>query len=295
MKRENSRVNVIIPTIASRQRAPLLKRTIESIRRSSIFPIFIIVVVNGKRYDAEICEWLKAQSDINFEYLETPSLPGALLRGRELVTSEFFSTLDDDDEYLEGATDDKMRLMESDPAIDIVVGNGYRNVNGVDNLLYLSLTQVSAYPLQSLMDFNWLSSCNALYRTASVDLRYFRDSQPYAEWTWLAFQLAMNRKKIATLNKPAFRINDTADSLSKSESYSKAYFSLFERMLDGAPPTDIARLIRRKLGAACHDAADAAMKKGNRMEAFKYHWRSVTEVGGLRYLSYSRYFLMFGR
>jgi len=295
MSKESFRVSVIIPTMASRQRGSLLKRAIETIRQSSNFPILIIVVVNGNRHDAEICDWLKAQPDVRFEYLETPSAPKAVLRGVELITSEFFSTLDDDDEYLKDATDDKMRLIESDPAIDLVVSNGYWNVDGVDHLLYSNLADVSAHPLQNLMDFNWLHNCNALYRTASVELRYFKDWHPYAEWTWLAFKLAMDSKKIGTLNKPTFRYNDTTHSLSKSESYSKAYFPLFERMLDCAPPPSIARLIHRKMGAAWHDAADAAMQNGNRMEALKCHWRSLIEVGGLRYLSYSRYFFIFDR
>ena len=295
MKKEHCKVNVIIPTMASHQRAPLLKRAIESIRKSTTLPIFIIVVVNGEKYDAEMCTWLKAQSDILFEYLKTPSLPKAILRGRELVGSEYFSTLDDDDEYLEGATDEKIHLMNSDPTIDFVISNGYRNVNGIDSLMYSNLANVSTHALKSLMEFNWLSSCNALYRTAAVEIKYFRESHPYAEWTWLAYKLAMEGKKIGVLEKTAFRINDTALSLSKSESYSSAYMPLFERMLACAPPSDIARLIHRKMGASWHDASDAAMKKGNRIEALKCHWRSLMEVGGMRYLSYSRYFFIPGR
>ncbi|MDO8449169.1 MAG: glycosyltransferase family 2 protein [Rhodoferax sp.] len=286
------KVSVIVPTMATQQRAPLLKRAIESIRHSSKFPIRIIVVVNGKRYDSETCEWLKAQPDIHFEYLETASAPKSVLRGRELVTSEFFSTLDDDDEYLEGATDKRIQLMELDPAFDLVVSNGYRNVGGIDRLLYTNLAEVTANSLRSLMDFNWLSSCNALYRTASVELAYFTDSHAYAEWTWLAYRLAKDRKNVGTLNRPTFRINDTADSLSKSESYDNSYLPLFERMLDGGPPANIARLIRRKMAAQWHAESNAALTKGNRMRALKCHWQSLLEVGGLQYLSYSRKFFL---
>lgn len=285
-------VSVIIPTMASTQRASMLKRAIESIRRSSRSPIRIITVVNGRQYDEKLCNWLKSQSDVQFDYLETPSLPSAVLKGRELVTSTFFSTLDDDDEFLEGAIDKRVYLMENSPNIDLVLTNGYRNVNGIDAIVYQRLAEVPANSIQTLMDFNWLNSCNALYRASSFEAKYFIDGHPYAEWTWLAYKLAMDNKKILILNEQTFRINDTSGSLSKSQSYQNSYIALFERMLKCAPPYDVAKSIRRKMGAAWHDASNASMNNGDSMEAFKYHLRSLFEPGGFQYLSYSRKFLM---
>ncbi|QDL36585.1 glycosyltransferase family A protein [Rhodoferax sediminis] len=291
MDKQNSKVSVIIPTTAARARRSLLKRAIESIRRSSQFPIKIIAVVNGNRFDVGTCDWLKTQSDILVEYLEKPSAPEAVLRGRELITTEFFSTLDDDDEYLEEATDWKIQLMNSNQAYDLVVTNGYKHMNGTDIIFYSDLTKVSAHPLRCLMSFNWLHNCNALYRTASIETSYFKDSHPYAEWTWLAFKLAMKNKKIGVLNKPTFRYNDTPTSLSKSSSYRNSYLPLFEKMLNQKPPSDIAQLIRRKRGRAWHDASHASLEDGNRLEALKYHWRSLMAPGGYRYLSYTRHLL----
>jgi len=102
----------------------------------------------------------------------------------------------------------------------------------------------------------------------------------------------MNDKKIGVLEKPTCRYHDTDQSLSKSEEYRNAYPPLFDRMLACAPPANVARAIRKKKGAAWHDAAVTAMKNGNRVTALKFHWRSLVAAGGLRYLSYSRYFLM---
>lgn len=293
MKKDDIKVSVIIPTMASHQRALLLKRSIESIRHSSRFPISIIVVVNGNQYDEDLCEWLKSQSDIDFQYLETPSSPQAILRGRELIKSEFFSMLDDDDEYLEGSTDEKLKQMESNSHTDVVVTNGYRNSNGIDSILFPNFPSVFTHPLRCLMDFGWLNSCNALYRTATVDSEYFRDSHPYAEWTWLAFKLTMDEKRIDVLDKPTFRYNDTFGSISKSENYCKAYLPLFERMLASMPPPSIATLIRRNRGAAWHDASNAALRAGNRIEALKYHWRSLMAPSGGKYLGYSRHFFFY--
>jgi hypothetical protein len=288
MSDTSPRVSVIVPTMASVQRAHLLKRAIDSIRRSSHSPIAIIVVVNGKRFDETTCTWLKAQPDIQFEYVEVPSAPKAVLRGRELITTPFFSTLDDDDEYLHGATDDKLQAMDSMPDSDVVVTNGYEIRRGLDSIFYSDFNEVMQGPLECLMHFNWLHNCNALYRTASIGIDYFRDSHPYTEWTWLAFRLAMTGKRVAALDKPTFRYHDTAESLSKSTEFRNATIPLFHRMLACEPPAHIAREIRRKMGAAWHDAAGFAMNNGSRMEALQCHLKSLLSPGGMRYLSYSR-------
>lgn len=285
-------VSVIIPTMASLERSQLLQRAVASIRASSSQAIRIIAVVNGTRFDTHVCDWLKAQSDIHFEYMAEPSLPGALLRGRQLVETDYFSTLDDDDEYLPGVTDQKIAALHADAQADLLVGNFYRcNADGVDTLGYSRLDEVPDRPLECSMQFNWLSSGNALYRTASVPVRYFEISHGYAEWTLLAFQLAMDAKKIIVLDIPVFRCNETPDSLSKSAFYVDAYIPLFKRMLVASPPHTIARMIRRKMGAAYHDASVAALREGNRFRAWYYHGQSLVKPGGLLYLSYTRYLL----
>lgn len=284
-------VSVIIPTMASLERSQLLQRAVASIRASSSQAVRIIAVVNGTRFDTQVCDWLKAQSDIHFEYMAEPSLPGALLRGRELVETDYFSTLDDDDEYLPGVTDQKLAALHADAQADLLVGNFYRcSADGVDTLGYDRLGDVPARPLECGMQFNWLSSGNALYRTASVPVRYFEISHAYAEWTLLAFQLAMDAKKIIVLDIPVFRCHETPNSLSKSTFYVDAYIPLFERMLAAAPPPAIARLVRQKMGAAYHDASVAALREGKRFHAWRYHGQSLAKPGGLRYLSYTRFF-----
>jgi glycosyltransferase involved in cell wall biosynthesis len=295
MKPGSLQVSVIIPTAASRQRAPLLKRAVESIRASSQSPVQVIVIANGPSCDPDICAWLKAQPDVQFDYQQTGSAPLATLRGRQLVRTEYFSTLDDDDEYLEGATDDKLRAMQADPALDVVVTDGFRSFDGCDTPMYPLLSEAAIQPLQTLMRFNWLHNCNALYRSATVGSEFFEDSHPYGEWTWLAFKLVMGHKKIGTLCRPTFRYYDTANSLSKSEAYRNAYLSLFERMLKRSPPPVIARDLRRKMSSAWHDASMAALEKGQRLLALRCHCKSLLLPGGLRYLACSRHFLISNR
>lgn len=285
-------VSVIIPTMASAARAELLRRAVQSIRGSSARPVRIITVVNGARFDPGVCDWLQSQPDVQFVYSETPSAPAAILRGRELVETEFFSALDDDDEYLPGSTDQKLAVLRSDPRIDLVVGNYFQNRGDSETLRYNRLADVVANPLEVLMDFNWLASGNALFRSSSVDVPYFQNYHAYAEWTLVAFRLAMDRKKVGVVDIPVFRVYEgTAGSLSKSSAYFQAYIPLFQRMLALDPPPHIASMIRRKLGAAYHDASVAALNEGQRLRALTHHWRSLTHAGGLRYLSYTRHLI----
>ncbi|OIR07142.1 hypothetical protein GALL_107310 [mine drainage metagenome] len=281
-------VSTIIPTMATIERAPLLKRAIESVRRSSAQPIVIIVVVNGNRCNAELCEWLRAQIDIRLKFIPTPSAPNAVLHGRELVDSKYFSTLDDDDEYLDGGIDLRLTSMCSDGTPDVVVTNGIRRLDTADTPCYRTLDGVSDNPLKSLFENPWLNSGNALYRSASVGPEYFSDYLQYVEWTWLAFKLAMNGKQIATLNNPTVVYYDTLDSLSKSKAYEEAYGILFQRMLDRLPPPEVTKLIQRRMGSNWHDQSIQALCQGKSLKAIRCHLRSLFLPGGGRYLSYSR-------
>ena len=164
---KNTHLSVIIPTMATRARRTTLERAVCSVRRSSLHPITIIVVVNGEQFDTGICDWLKAQADVHFDYVRTPSLSGAVLRGRLLVQTEFFSTLDDDDEYLAGSSDQKISQLRSDLSTDLLVGNAFRNQDGRDTLMYSRLPDAQSDPLRCLFQFPWLSSGNALYRSSS--------------------------------------------------------------------------------------------------------------------------------
>lgn len=287
-------VSVIIPTMAVTDRALHLRRAIESIRRSSTTTVKIITVVNGTRADSEICRWLATQPDIQYERLPTPSLPLAIQRGRELVQTPFFSFLDDDDEYLVGGTDLKLDAFSRHADVDLVITSGFRCCDGeVDHPIMTALANVPESPLQKLFESNWLSSCNALFRSESFLPEFFSDPHPYAEWTWLAYKLAMAGKKLAVVNRPTFRINDTPGSLSKTDAYHDAYQELYRRMLALAPPTDVARTVRSLISADWHDQSVRALSRGDKLDAFKFHFNSLMLPSGLQYLSYTRRLMPF--
>lgn len=282
-------VSVIIPTMASPERAKLLLRAIGSIRASSLTPIRIIVVINGERFDLSVCDWLQAQPDVDIEWVPSASAPGAILRGRECVRTEFFSTLDDDDEYLPCTMERKISLLRANQKADVLISNAYISSNGSDRLFHQNLPEVAIDPLICLLRRNWLTSGNALFRTTSIGLRYFQGYHSYAEWTWLAFRLALDKKCIAIFNEAVCRHHDTYDSLSKSQEYIRSYIPLFQRMLECAPPPAAIKMIRRKISASHHDASVSALHAGRLWEAWRQHWNSLTQTGGLRYLPYTRH------
>lgn len=282
-------VSVIIPTMASLEREKLLLRAICSIRASSLAPIRIIVVINGERFDLSIRDWLQAQPDVDIEWVLAASAPGAILKGRECVHTEFFSTLDDDDEYLPYTMERKISLLRANPKADVLISNAYISSTGGDRLFYQNLSEVASDPLIFLLRRNWLTSGNALFRTTTIGLPYFHDYHPYAEWTWLAFRLALDRKCIVILNDAVCRHHDTHGSLSKTQEYLGSYIPLFQRMLKCAPPHRVAKMIRRKISASYHDASVSALDTGRLREAWRQHLYSLIQTGGLRYLPYTRH------
>lgn len=287
------RVTVIIATLASRERASALFRAISSILISADAEILeIVVCVNGSKWDAETVDRLRATAGIRLFQLHEPSLPEALLHGRKVVETEFFCFLDDDDEFLAKSIEVRLKLMDSNRELDLVVTNGINKRSGQDSLRYANLSAFSADPFSSLFVSNWLASCGALFRSSSVGMGYFENYHKYLEWTWLAFQLMMDGKRVAFIDLPFYVVNDTSGSLSKSTEYDAAHESLHKRMLHQKPPSRIRRLIRMRISASAHTASEAALRRGDIWIAILMHLKSMLLPGGVRYLLYSRYLVI---
>lgn len=285
-----SEVTVIIPTTAEFKRTSEIKRCIASIRSSSKLPVHILTVVNGSRFDPGVCNWLKEQTDVQFEYVELPSAPNAVLHGRKLVKTKFFATLDDDDEFVVGSTDVKSEVLRSNADIDLIITNTMHRRGGNALTWYSRLNEVSEDPLTSMFHQTWLNSGNALYRTSSVGVEFFEDWKPFAEWTWLAFKIAIARKRVGVINEGLNIINVTEGSLSQSIAYERSYLTLFESMLAVNPPPEIADMIKRKISAYWHDRAERLLRERHHISAVLCHLRSMLHPGGLRYMSFSRHF-----
>ena len=281
-------VTVIVPTLAMRERADSLLRALSSLtdagRKQSIH---IIVVVNGNRYHEPLLETL-SQSKVELIRIQEASLPAAILAGRKAVTTKYFCFLDDDDLYLPEAIELRVAAIETPSAVDMVVTNGFRRSANREEAALHRLGEVELDPQLALFHENWLASCGALFRTASVPVSFFEQPHPYLEWTWLAFRLTCVKCRIRVLDVPTFVINDTPGSASKSAAYVESHVSLYRRMLEHGNRSDVRKLVEMRLSAAYHNLADQQLRSRHLARAWANHMRSLKYRGGLRFTSFSR-------
>lgn len=281
------RVSIIIPTTCEAKRCESIARALRSVTAAPDEAVSIIVVVNGERFDPILLATLKGDPRLQVIYEPIGSLPLALCIGRSAVQTEYFGFLDDDDEYLPGAITIRRKYLEANPEVDIIVSNGVRSLEDHDVPFLTGFAEFSQDPLHALVKTNWLASCGAMYRSQRIGVEFFDSRFKYLEWTLLAFKIAASRK-IGFIDQPTFRINDTADSLSKSEKYVIAYPRILDEILRLSLPITVRKAIRRKLSAAHHSLADHYLGVGQRMQAWRHHLVSLTLPGGVRYFSFTR-------
>ena len=284
-------VEVIIATTASAERGRSLFEAIDSVLQQTGVQATPRIVVNGSRYDKEVFETLQARSDIKLHYEEEGNLPKAIALGRMLVESEFFGFLDDDDILLENALVLKLREFSQNPATDVVVGNGYFDTFGTGVLMGSSFDDCRSDPLAALMESNWLASCGGLFKTATIYPSYFLDLPKYFEWTWVAFNLALNGKQVQFIDTPTFHVRDSEDSLSKGDENIDAFIAVVEQMSALACGHPIQKQLKKRLGAAYHMGSQKALKDGLINDAWNYHFRSINTLGNLGYLTFTRHLL----
>jgi glycosyltransferase involved in cell wall biosynthesis len=280
-------VTVIVPTLATQERANSLLRALDSLATADEQPaIHVIVVVNGNHYHAPLIEAL-SQSNVELIHMRQASLPAAILAGRKAVTSKYFCFLDDDDLYLPEAIPLRMAAIETPPAADLVVTNGLRRSTNREEAAMHRLDTVEADPQLALFHENWLASCGALFRSEAVPVSFFEDPQAYLEWTWLAFRLTCANCRIRVLDLPTFVINDTPGSASKSVAYIESHVSLYRRMLQLGDRRDVRKIVQIRLAAAYHTIAGQQLRAFHLGSAWMNHLRSLACRGGLRYIGFT--------
>lgn len=284
------KITIIIPTTCLATRAESLRRAIASVQAAGPSGTAIIVAVNGPYVSPELLAELNLRSDLQVVCFEEGSLPKTLARAVALVDTDYFGFLDDDDELLSGGLDQRLALLQSQPTADIVLSNGYLHTGDGDQDYLHHLDNVPHDPLAAFFIENWLPSCGALFRRASVGAAYFENYHQYAEWSWLAFRLALDKKRFGIVNTPTFRVYaDTPGSLSKSSAFRDSYISLYQKMLAANPPCHIRNIIQKKLANAHHDVSSHALAAGRLRECVRHHVRSLRS--GLRFLPYTRHII----
>lgn len=284
---DQSRVTVIVCTLAEEHRLFQIQCALHSIKAASKHPVDILVVVNGDRKSDRVIEVLRSHREVTLLFLDEASLAQACLLGRLAVQTPFYCFLDDDDEYLPLAIDQRLAVLEAQAA-DVVVTNGYLRVSGVDQPCIQRFPDKGGALFASLFQENWLASCGALFRAETVGPELFEDGHAFVEWTWLAFKLCMLGKNIVLLDSTTFRVYDTPGSASKSSNYFDAMMHLYRRMIDSQPPLRIRYRIWERVSGQLHVESDRFLQNGEMRKAWGRHIQSVLYAGGWKYLSYTR-------
>ena len=283
------KVTVIIATLADANREASLRRAIKSVESQCEVDTRVHLIVNGKVYSYEALDQLRSNSvEVYFE--NRPSLPGAIFAGRRTVSTPFFCFLDDDDELLPNSIASRVLPMLQDQTIDLVVGNGLsRTPNGASRIVFEDMNLFRSDPFSSVFRRNWLASCGAVYRTATVSEDIFFDLPSYYEWTLVACRILVRGLRPSFLDSSTFVINETEGSLSRSSKYIESSPIACEEILALALPRRIKQHAIAKYCDVYHSLCGHHLSQGRMLEAFSAHVRSLRyRHGFVRYLLYSR-------
>lgn len=246
-----------------------------------------IVVVNGRDVDPEVVDWLR--SDERIRFIVDPSADKRLATaiGRDLVKTPYFGFLDDDDELLPGALAMRVEYLERDPALDCLATNGiFARTTQTVPVFKETQDFRGNYRAPILRERNWLASCGALFRSASIEKKYFDELSAHREWTLIAYRIACNRN-VLFVDVPTYRVNETPGSQSKTDTYVEAKSDMIARMLQWCTDPRERRVLERARGRAFHIAASHHRIKGQSGRAWQFHLKSVLAPGGLRYTPYT--------
>jgi glycosyltransferase involved in cell wall biosynthesis len=279
---------ILIPTTCETHRQAAIWRALESAAQQP-GETRTVVIVNGCRFDRALFQALRARDGVETAYHEVGSLAAARRFARSLVSTEYFTFLDDDDEILPGTLAHRVEKLRTDLRADVVVSNGYMYDGREERLAVASFAGIEADPLLALMKQNWFVSCAGLFRTATVTEEFLDGTTEYGEWTMMTMRLLLARRRFVFLERPTFRKHEeTVGAMSKTTVYLEGTLATLQRFLEFDLPPEVRKLVRRKVGAALHTRSDLARAAGRWTEAWAYHLRSLAFPGGWRYLPYGR-------
>ncbi|MEQ8659397.1 MAG: glycosyltransferase family A protein [Gammaproteobacteria bacterium] len=285
-------VNVIIPTLASRPRAASLSRAIDSVVSQAGIESRVLVIINGTRFDPALRTQLESDERLCVHYEALGSLPNAISVGRDRVTGTFFCFLDDDDELVPGSLAARLEIATGNPEYDFFAFNGYyrEHPSGQLRTYFDGFGVPPEAMFEALLRMNWLASCGGLFRTDRVPGELFKDLPKYYEWTTVAFRLMAAGLQGRVVDQPAFIVNETPDSLSRTDSFVEGAPHALLQLLELGLPRRIRRGVREKLANAYHALSVLALERGDKALARRFHRQSLLASAAAvrRYLLYSR-------
>jgi glycosyltransferase involved in cell wall biosynthesis len=285
-------IRVIIPSVASKERADYLLRAIDSALHQRGVRCTPIVIANGPSADPALVRDLMGRRDINFSFLNTGNQSLALGVGREMVDTPFFGELDDDDELTPHALRMRWEYMDANPTVDAVVTNAICRSDGSDRLSIMSAEKVQNDPLRSFMRSNWLLPGSALFRTATITSDFFFGMPQYLEWTYLALLLCMKRR-IGFLQQPTvIHYTDRPFSITNSRECVTGGTKAIEALLQLEIAPDVRAWLKTRRGASYHAIADLHLRERQYGAAWTTHLKSLLLKRGWQYLPFTRHLIM---
>ena len=271
-------VSVIIPTLATKERSRHLSAAIDSVLSQQGVQTLPIVIANGPRCDPDVLRWLSQRNDIRYFFQEEPSMPRAIMTGRNMVDTPYYSELDDDDLLLPQALHIRINNMLPDPRIDAVVTNGIIRNQGQEEIHIDDFIGHQTDPLRQLLVRNWLLPGAALFRTETVNQEILKGMPEYLEWTYLAIRLSLERK-ILFVNEPTvIHYLDHDFSIDKSDKAILGRPKALRRILALDLPDDVRKVYKVRLAYANHDASRLFLKNRKYALASIYHAKVIKDL-----------------
>ncbi|ROO27845.1 hypothetical protein SAOR_07460 [Salinisphaera orenii MK-B5] len=293
-RHEGPELAVIVRTMADANRADALLRALDTIDNLQSVAAYPIIVVNGRRYDPDLVDRLRRRDGSVFHYMSRASAGAAVVQGRRLVESEFFMYLDDDDELLADGIGPVLVEQAASLDWDLLVLNGERRSASGGKPWVEQWAAHTADPLRSLVEENWLSPGNTVFRAATVNSDVLDVDRDHHEWTYIAYRLMLEGYKVSFHDKSVTRYNDTEDSLSKRDTHDPGETRLLEDLRREARlPRDLRAALEAKYRNHLHVMAERNRFQGRFASAWRYHLRSLKPPFTLRYLPYTRKLLRF--
>lgn len=280
-------VTVVIPSTAIPERFELLLRAIRSVLEQRGVSAIPLVVLNGAQYTAEAERALRANADIQLAVQPERDLPSALRRGRELVQTPWFTSLDDDDLLLPGALAMRVDVLQSNPELDIVATNGLVRQNGRDTLHMAASHRIGDDALRALARHNWFLPGCWLARSDRVLPELFDGMPRYRECTFLALKMA-SQYNLRWIDEPTVvRYIDSPFAESRTREYLLGQVEAQHGLAALPLPAYLQRSLRWRMAAALHEIADRFWSEGNLEEAWGFHMKSLRAYRGLRFLPFT--------
>jgi glycosyltransferase involved in cell wall biosynthesis len=287
------RISVVIATTAEKKRAESIDRAINSVIAQQGCNFNLIVVINGEIFDDDVRKSIEDNKLVQCHYLLEGSFPKALAYARSVIKTDYFCFLDDDDELLPSSLFARFSALECNPNMDVAVGNGLKKHSDFAWQTHPNILSYQGNSLAALLkeNGNWLASCAGMFRTETIPQQYFDDYAVYAEWSYIAFKLAIFNKVIF-INCLCYCINVQSESLSHNEAYLLGQYDMTRKVLILPLPMWAKKLLLIKVCDTEHTISERFLKNKQSARAWLFHLRSLSNTKTFfKYILFTRYLI----